>query len=755
MRQSAYLATILLTASLLAACSKPDPDEHLQKGDEFVAQGMLREASIEYRNGLQADPNRGDIRMKLADAYMRLEEPAQALGEYVRAADLLPDNAEAQLEAGRLLLLAGQFEDAKTRVGKALDLEPDNVEAQILLGNTLAGLKDMDGALAEYQQALALDQNADQAYRNIATIQFARGDHAAAESAFRKALEVAPSSVPVHMALANFLWATGRVPEAEQTLKDALELDPANLVANRALGTFYLGSGRAAEAEPFFRTIANTAKTTEATIALADYYLVTQRYDQARQVLGGLVPDEEAYAAATLRLAAIDVALGIRAQAQDKLHEILQRHPKDMAARLFSARLLVMDGKRDEALAVAQSIVKDEPHSQMAAGAYQIVGAMHVALDRPEDAIKAFEEVIRRQPDAATAKLALARLRLMRGETEGAETLVRDVLTAAPDNPVARAELVRILLARNEVGRARTELATLQKDFPNAVPVLNLQAAQQLADRQVAAARATYVKAAGLAPNDLEALAGIVRIDLAAGRASDALDRIELGLKAIPPSGRLYTLAAQAYAATGDGLRTEELLKKAIEVEPTRLEAYSLLGVLYARQNRLGEAEAQFRETVARNPSSTSAGTMLGMLYDAQRRTAEAEAEYRRVLGLDPDAAVAANNLAWIYVASGRTSPEALRLARAAHRRLPDEPNVNDTLGWIYVQQGEFGDAIPHLEASVAAGTTDPMIHYHLGKAYAAFGESEKARAALERALAADSPFDGIDDARRVLAELP
>ena len=119
-----------------------------------------------------------------------------------------------------------------------------------------------------------------------------------------------------------------------------------------------------------------------------------------------------------------------------------------------------------------------------------------------------------------------------------------------------------------------------------------------------------------------------------------------------------------------------------------------------------------------------------------------------------PEAPVAANNLAWIYVSSGKNLTDALQLARTAHKSLPNEPNVNDTLGWIYYHEKRFVDAIRHLETSVKAGTNDPSIHYHLGMAYADFGESEKARQALTRAVASNIEFDGKPEARKALAAL-
>ena len=748
------VALAILLLALGAACGGPDVEGHVRKGDEYVAQQMFREASIEYRNALQAEPSRGDVRLKLGDVYLRLQDVRGALGEYVRAADLLPSDVTAQVKAGGLLLRAGQFEDAKTRVEKALALDAKNVDAQVLLGNALAGLKDLDGALGEYQEALALNPEKNEAYQNIGTVQMVRGRLPEAEAAFRKAVEVAPKSVPVRLALANFFWAAGRRADAEQSLKDTLAIDPKNLVANRALGVFYVASNQLDAAEPYFRTIAETAKTDESLIGLADYYIIGKRYDDAKPILRDLAGRKERYSQAMLRLAAIDAAIDNRVEAHVKVREVLAVEPANMAARLFSARLLLLEGKRNESLSMARTIVKDEPQSPESAGAFQLIGTLETAADHSEEAIKAFQEVIKRAPKAPVAHLALARLYRARGEWESAATHAQAILADAPKQPDARAELVRIWLSQGQPARAAEELASLRREYPNALGVLLLTAAQQLTAGQPDAARASYVRVRSADSGNLEALAGIVSIDLARGRGKDAVATAEESLKSVAPSGGLFIIAARAHLAAANPSRAEELLKKAIEVDPARLQAYSLLGVIYARQNRLDEAEGNFAEIVKRNPSSVSGRTMLAMIYDSQRRAPEAEAAYKEVLALDPEAPVAANNLAWIYVSSGRNMTDALQLARTAHKYLPNEPNVNDTLGWIYYREKRFEEAIRHLETSVKAGTEDPSIHYHLGMAYANFGYPEKARQALTRAVASTVEFEGKPDARKTLAAL-
>ena len=168
------------------------------------------EAIIEFRKALQIDPLRGDIRMKLGEAYARSSDGGGALREFTRAADLLPKNVDAQINAGTLLLLAGSYEDAKARADRALEIDPKNTTAQILRGNALARLKDFDGAVSTYEDAIALDPTKYEAYVNLGAIQAVQGKRDEAEATFKKAIDIDPKSVPARLALANFYWASKR-----------------------------------------------------------------------------------------------------------------------------------------------------------------------------------------------------------------------------------------------------------------------------------------------------------------------------------------------------------------------------------------------------------------------------------------------------------------------------------------------------------------------------------------------------------------
>ena len=142
------------------------------------------------------------------------------------------------------------------------------------------------------------------------------------------------------------------------------------------------------------------------------------------------------------------------------------------------------------------------------------------------------------------------------------------------------------------------------------------------------------------------------------------------------------------------------------------------------------------------------------MLLHMQNRVEDARARYEKVLSMDARAAVAANNLAWIYAERGEQLDRALQLAQTAKAQLPESPEVNDTLGWVYYKKGLGSLAVAPLQQSVEQDPKNPTYHYHLGLVYANSGQRAKAREALEQALKLNLPAAESADARKALASL-
>ena len=744
-----HLSAIVLAALLAASCSDPEKAKvrHLERGDQYAAEKRDEFALVEYASAVKIDPKFGAARLKLAETYERLNNVRAAFPEYIRAADALPGDRKAQIKATQVLLLAGRFEDAKARVSALVEKNPKDVEILLLHANAMAALRDPAGAIAQIEEALKVNPNSSPAFVNLGAVRMQSGEAKEAEAAFRKAIELEPGSVDARLAFANFLWAAQRVPEAEATIKEALAKEPQHLLANRMLGVLYVTTKRVKEAEQPLKVVADVSKTPAARIQLADYYIAAGRNNEAVSLLTPLSADPATFVDAEARLAAMDYSAGRAAEAHKRLDAVLAKVPNHPSILVMKTQWLAAENKLDEALERGKAAVAADPQS---AAAHFALATVHDRRREVADATKEFSEVLRLNPRAVAAQVELSRLSLATGDRTAALRYAEGARQAEPSSGEARVALARSLIASGNLARAQVEVAELLKAAPNVAVVHTLNGTLQASRRETAAAKISFERALELSPGFLEAIGGLTYLDLQAKNTAGAIARLEAEIIKQPTSAPLLGLLARAHGAAGDDAKLEQALRRAVSVDPRFSAGYTMLAQLYTRQRRIDEARAEFEGIVRRNPSAVGSRTMVGMLLEAQGKRDEARKSYEETVNGPGNSPVAANNLAFIYAEDGTNLDVALQLATSAKQRLPEDPSVDDTIGWIYYKKDLPSLALRPLQDSLRRRPDVAEVLYHLGMTYTKLGDKGKAREALERALKLD-PNIGGQDARRAL----
>ena len=353
----------------------------------------------------------------------------------------------------------------------------------------------------------------------------------------------------------------------------------------------------------------------------------------------------------------------------------------------------------------------------------------------------------------ASILVSTCRLNLHAGNHAGAQTLA-DAAQAQPGNLEARVALVRSLIASGNSSRAQAEIALLLQQAPEAAIVHALSGMHQARVSNPNAARLAFERALELSPGLLEAVSGLTYLDLSARDAAAAITRLEGEIARQPDNPNLFVLLSRAHSAAGDPTKQEEALRSAVSVDPRFKTGYTMLASLYVRQRRLDEARAEYEAIAKRDPSNVMAVTMVGLLLEQQGKRDEAIKAYERLVKGAENSPVAANNLAFMYAERGTNLDVALQLAMSAKQRMPNDPSVDDTIGWIYYKKNLPELAVKPLESALEQLPNNADLLVHLGLTYAKLGEKEKARQALERALKLDSQVAGGDEAKRVLASL-
>ncbi|MCZ6600300.1 MAG: tetratricopeptide repeat protein [Acidobacteria bacterium] len=136
------------------------------------------------------------------------------------------DSAVILLNAGSVLLMQGENEQAVAAYRQALEIRPDYVKAENLLGVALTRLGELDEAEIHYRRALSGKLENLDAYSNLADLLVERGGVGEAEGLLHRALDLRPDDARTHFTLGNLLVRQERGEEAVEQYRQALAARP-------------------------------------------------------------------------------------------------------------------------------------------------------------------------------------------------------------------------------------------------------------------------------------------------------------------------------------------------------------------------------------------------------------------------------------------------------------------------------------------------------------------------------------------------
>lgn len=216
-----------------------------------------------------------------------------------------------------------------------------------------------------------------------------------------------------------------------------------------------------------------------------------------------------------------------------------------------------------------------------------------------------------------------------------------------------------------------------------------------------------------------------------------------------------YWRLGQLYLADNDLARAEEMLTKALELNPDYVQARSALGVVYARQGRLGEALAENQKVITAVPNDYISCRNLAYLYLQMGQTREAlnqawaarnlAPDYERqsmddllleveaTLHPDHDWQALAGLLAQADAALNRGAfDEAVTLYRQALAQEQELPQAWNGLATAYAQKGDYAAALEANQKAQALAPDCYLSHRNLAILYRMQGRLAEALAEAE-----------------------
>lgn len=783
-----YLPFVLPLLAILASCTtdpKVQSSRYVDNGNTYYGRQKYKEASIMYRRALQKDMKNANAWYKLGLINLMNSALGEGRGDLIRVSDLAEaDNKYDAKVADALAKVADidytgyarypeklkeYYSDLKRRSELLNRHFPDTFDAYRVAG------------LTKYAEVIGVKKREER----LPVVQAAIVD-------FQKADRLKPYEISLGFALVSTLAEVGQVPEAERYANEMITRKTADDRVYTSLYWYYIQNGRVPDAEMIRKKqVANTPKNSGSYVALASHYYLVKNQPEMLATLNRLTSDLKTfptaymtvgdfyYSTGNLAAAVGPYQQGIKVDPANKalylkktaeaytlltrydeaaklVAELLKIDPNDPETVAMDASLQLNHAKREDAEKIVARLQPflaktspNEPERNMIL--HFNLGRAYALKGDPQSMDQArlqFEEALKSRDAEKTpyipALVALTQLELQRGGNPQAVDYATRIIKYDPNNLTAH--LMRTLALANigEYDRARQALTAVIKAKPDSMDAHFQMGRLNLLQKQYSEAESEFelLKKA----NDSRGITGLMECKISEGKGGEAVQLLQAELVKSPNNNMYRNALATLYYNSGKTTEAAAEFRKLLADNPnidasTKELWYLRLGETLRRSNDQNGAMTAFTKAGELGPKHAASKLEIGMLLEAEGKSEEARKAYEQVLTIEPDNPVALNNLAYAKADSGTDLDGALAIAQKARNKAPQDPNVLDTLGLIYLKKDLLDDSLRVLNDIVVRSPSNPTYRLHLAMALYKKGDHVKAKRELD-AASQNSPSD-------------
>jgi tetratricopeptide (TPR) repeat protein len=387
-------------------------DDRLLLGRLYITNKDLLKAEAIFKSALQIDPNSEEAVTNLA--YLYNEE-----GDANKAAQVIASVPESSRSAKLFAALGFTYEqqhESKKAIEayrKAVELDKDNLDALRGLAQNLLNDGQLEQSLEQYKAIAEADSQDAQAQLRIAEIQRRLGRYDAALQSLKTAESLVQESLEVPYNYALVYSAQGRYDEAVAILQKLLDKTTKptgdytqaennnRSVFLERLGIIYKDSGKTQLAIDTFRKLLPLGEEN----ATRGYAQIIDTYRDAK----------------------------MWPQATAAAQEAAAKYPKDIALRLTLAGQLADNGKIEEGVAQAKSLLGGKDDREVYLGMAQIYSRLRRWPEAEQSAAQA-EKISTKPEEKEYAYFVQASLLERQKRYDDAERMFRKVLQLDPQN---------------------------------------------------------------------------------------------------------------------------------------------------------------------------------------------------------------------------------------------------------------------------------------------------------------------------------
>jgi tetratricopeptide (TPR) repeat protein len=390
-------------------------EDHMVLGQLYTVKQLPEKAEAQFKTAQAIEPESEEVVLNLSRLYGESGDLQHAVKAIT---DVPADGRTPKMEftLGALYDQLKQPKDAIAAYKRAEDMEPGDLQTMDALAQALLSNQQLDEALKEYKELADADPENTEALVHIAEIERRLGKYEDALATVRKARKIDPKSLEAGFNEGLLLDVLGRFDEAVQTYEQMVDL------SSHANGA-YTDEEKNNRSIFLERLGAVYLEENKTDLAVATYQKMIDMGGSS--LVRGYQGQVDAYRDAHQFDKAIEIS-----------RNAVVADPKDRDLKLMLAGELADQGKPDEGLAMAKSLL-DGATADEQRGVWIAMGQMDVRLHRWKDAEDAFntaEPLATKKEDRTYMFFLKGELAERQKHLEPAEQYFRQALDLDPDN---------------------------------------------------------------------------------------------------------------------------------------------------------------------------------------------------------------------------------------------------------------------------------------------------------------------------------
>ncbi len=414
-----------------------NPDGYRMLGDFYFASGDLDKATNEYTSLNHDHPK--DLQVKknyiqLLILKNRLDEATKLDNEILKGN---PKDVDGLVYKGQIQIRRNDPSGAIDSLQSALRTDAENAVAHFQLGNAFAEQHNENRAESEWREAVRIRPDMTDAQRELAGLELRRGDVEAVLQTAQQIIKAEPGSPDGFILKDIAELARQKYSEAQQDAEQAASRAPQSPAPSIQLGNIQLAQKHYADAEKFYQQALDKApSSTEGLSGLMNTYFGQKQTDKAIAAAYAQIsksPNNSNFY--DLLGTALFNGKKDLPGAEANLRKAIQLDKNNVDALEKLGKVQVQEGSVDQALALYQQSIKDNPRE---VGFYILCGELYEAKKNWDQAKSLYQQALVISPDNPLASNNLAYVILEQGgNVDVAMGMAQTARRGMPDSPNA------------------------------------------------------------------------------------------------------------------------------------------------------------------------------------------------------------------------------------------------------------------------------------------------------------------------------